>query len=369
MIRDMSNPFPPVDESDLTIVPIAKSETIPSSWYVDPQFHEFEQHAIFSKSWQLVGHSGRLQNPGDYLTGTVADNPVILVCGKDQKIRSFYNVCRHRGGPLAMDDSGSCTMLQCKYHGWTYQLDGSLRGVPRFDRVELFDPGNYGLIPLDHDEWEGLIFIRLGGEKNPLKTILSGIRERISPQTLANKKFHSRVVYDISCNWKVYVDNYLEGYHLPFVHPELCELLDYGQYKTEVFERYSLQHSPTTGTGNLYGESGTAFYYFIFPNLMLNILPRRLQTNLVVPVSHNKTRVLFDYYYDDTTSPDARRLIADDLSSSDKIQQEDIGICEQVQKGLNSFAYHKGRFSVDMEQGVYHFQTLLKAAYRSSLRK
>src|SRR5262249_10524854 len=150
-----------------------------------------------------------------------------------------------------------------------------------------------------------------------------------------------------NCNWKVYMDNYLEGYHVPYVHPELCKLYDYRNYTTEVHHYYSLQCSPLSGQENIYtrGEGG-AYYYCIFPNFMLNILPGRLQTNLVLPLAHNRTLVIFRYYYDDVTSPAALKMIEDDLRYSDRVQQEDMQICEHVQKGLESRAYDRGRFSV-----------------------
>lgn len=259
-------------------------------------------------------------------------------------------------------------MLQCQYHGWTYLLDGSLRGVPEFDRVELFDKKDYGLVPVQIDIWEDMIFINLSENPMPVASTFEGIPERIAPISLRSKKFYKRVTYDVKCNWKVYVDNYLEGYHLPYVHPELCNLLDYQKYVTETFEQYSLQHSPFTAQDNLYNTTaGEAYYYFVFPNFMLNILPGRLQTNLVQPVAHDRTRVIFDYFYDDIESAQALKMMAEDIAYSHRIQIEDIEICEHVQKGLASKAYDRGRFSVKCEQGVYHFQQLLKQAYREAV--
>lgn len=361
--------LPDYTNENLSIVPIERSETIPSSWYSNPQFDEFERHCIFASTWQYVGHLSSVENPGDYLTATVANNPIIVVRGRDNILRAFYNVCRHRGGPLAIDEQGHCNALQCKYHGWTYTLEGMLRGVPQFDRVELFDQKDYGLIPVNIDTWEGLVFVNFGSATNlvALQSIMEGIPERIAPMKLSSKKFYRRVNYDLNCNWKVYVDNYLEGYHLPFVHPDLCNLLDYQKYVTETFEYYSLQYSPFTGQENVYGsKDGEAYYFFVFPNFMMNILPGRMQTNIVSPLAHNRCRVVFDYYYDDITSHQARKMIEEDLGYSDHIQQEDIEICEHVQKGLESVAYNKGRFSVEMEKGVYHFQCLLKKAYKQN---
>jgi choline monooxygenase len=367
----------PLSEELLETVPIERAETIPSSWYTDPQFHDIDRECIFARTWQNVGHIGQVRNAGDALVATVAENPVLAVRGKDGVLRAFYNVCKHRGGPLATKD---CTVkvLQCQYHGWTYLLDGSLRGVPEFDRVELFDKKDYGLVPIHVDVWEGMVFVNLSENPQPLHSIFEGITERISPIELSTKKFCKRVNYEVNCNWKVYVDNYLEGYHLPYVHPELCNLLDYQNYVTETFEYYSLQYSPFTGKANLYtrGEGaaphpitneavrGEAFYYFVFPNFMLNILPGRLQSNIIVPLAHDRTLTIFDYYYDDIDSPQARKMIEEDVAYSDRIQKEDIEICEHVQRGLASKAYHRGRFSVKCERGVYHFQRLLKEAYK-----
>jgi len=375
----------PFLKRDLAIVPIERAHTIPSGWYTSPEQFEFDREAIFARSWQYLGASANLDGPGRYISSTVAGNPVLVVRGKDGVLRAFYNVCRHRGGPLVIDEAGECGMLQCKYHGWTYTLEGMLRGQPRFDRVELFDKKDFGLVPVDLAEWEGMLFARLepGGaagrvtrgvndraaSRETPATLLAPVHKKVPVGALAAKTFHRRATYDVACNWKVYVDNYLEGYHLPFVHPELCDLLDYAQYVTETFDSLSLQYSPFTGKETVYGAGdGEAYYYFLFPNFMLNILPGRLQTNLVVPVAYNRTRVVFDYYYDDTTGPGAAKRIGDDLAYSDRVQQEDIEICERVQEGLSSRAYDRGRFSVEMEEGVYHFQTLLRKAYKRAAR-
>ncbi len=296
---------------------------------------------------------------------SVAENPVVIVRDKSGGLRAFYNVCKHRGGPLATE-ACSAKMLQCKYHGWTYQLDGSLRGVPRFDRTELFDKKDYGLIPVHVETWEGMLFVNLADDPPPLETVLDGIPKRIAPIRLSEMMYHTQVVYEVACNWKVYIDNYLEGYHLPYVHPELCNLLDVKAYTTETFDQYSLQYSPLSEGDNLYQQSGgAAYYYFVFPNFMMNILPGRLQTNRVVPVTASTCRVVFDYYYENPAT--MGKVIADDLAYSDHVQEEDITICEHVQLGLASKGYDRGRFSVECEAGVHHFQALLKAAYKRAV--
>lgn len=352
---------------DLATVPLERAETIPSAWYVDPRFHDLDREAVFGRTWQHMGHVSQVPAAGDHVLATVAGNPVIAVRGKDRVLRGFFNVCRHRGGPLAMHD-GHGDMLQCQYHGWTYQLDGMLRGVPHFNRVELFDKKDYGLVPVPLDTWEGLIFANLADGAGPVGKHLRGAAERILPMRFPELRFARRVDYEVRCNWKVYVDNYLEGYHVPYVHPELMKLYDYQSYVTEVHDWYSLQVGPLSGADNVYGaRAGEALYYCLFPNFMLNILPGRLQTNLVVPLAADRCRVEFRYYYADVESPRARRLMDEDHEFSDKVQQEDIEICERVQEGLASRAYDRGRFSVAFESGVYHFQQLLKVAYRTWL--
>ena len=360
----------PINDDELRAAPVERASTIPSRWYTDPAFLEAEREWIFARSWQGVGHSAQVAEPGQFLTEEIAGEPVIVVRGSDGRLRAFYNVCRHRGGPLAVDREGCVRALQCKYHGWTYLLDGSLRGVPAMDRTELFDRKNYGLAPVQVAEWEGLVFVSLSNETPPLATFFAGIRERIAPLRLGELKFAGRVDYTVDCNWKVYVDNYLEGYHVPYVHPELARLYDYTRYITTAHEWYSLQHSPLTGD-NLYsrGGGGEAFYYCVFPNFMLNILPDRLQTNLVLPDGHARCRVIFQFFHADVTSAEARVRIADDIAYSDGVQAEDAGICAKVQLGLGSRAYDVGRFSVKYEVGVHHFQELVRDAYRRGVER
>ena len=361
---------PHIDALLLENTPIERAETIPSQWYVDEAFLPFDQRSVFEPYWQYAGHECQLPECGDYLNVRIGRESVVVVRDNNGAIQAFFNVCRHRGGPLVMDDCGHTKMLQCKYHGWTYTLEGSLRGVPRFNRVDLFDKKDFGLRGIDVATWQGLIFVRIQCEQgDPLDHALAGIAERIAPQRLDQLQFYRRVPYEIQCNWKVYVDNYLEGYHLPFVHPELCDVLDYGEYITETYPTYSLQYSPIRERETPYGApGGAAYYYFIFPNIMLNILPGRLQTNVVIPLTADRTLVLFDYFFADIDTEEAIQQIQADMQFSDRVQEEDVEICEHVQRGLSSQAYDRGRFSVECEQGVYHFHTLLKSAYRAAVQ-
>jgi choline monooxygenase len=348
---------------------LERSKTVPSAWYVHPAYHDLDRKYVFSRSWQYMCSLRQLSKPGDYVTDTIAGNPIIVVRDKENDLKAYYNVCKHRGGPLAMDACGHSSVLQCKYHGWTYLLDGSLRGVPRFDRTELFDKKDFGLSAIAVRDWQGMVFVCLEPEfAPPFEEVVAGISERISPIDLSSLLYHKRDLYSIKSNWKVYVDNYLEGYHIPLVHPDLMSVLDFRSYKTETEQYHSLQFSPLKDGDHTYGSSADqAFYYFIFPNMMLNIMPGRLQVNRVDAHALDACSTVFDYYYDSIEESDIEGRIASDLSFSDLVQAEDIEICEHVHRGLASNAYDQGRFSYDLEGGVHHFQQCLKRSYRAAL--
>lgn len=353
------------NKSDLKILPLEEAETIPSSWYTDHNIYNFELKNILSKSWNLVSHVSKIKSKGDFVVENLFGNSIIIVRSGDDEINAFYNVCRHRGGPIAAEN-GSCKIFQCKYHGWTYQLDGSLRGTPKFDGVKNFNSKEYSLKILPVLIVKGMIFISL--QESPLQdNYIADIFENgLVKEKIEKFNFYTRVNYKIKCNWKVYIDNFLEGYHLPYVHPGLSKIISSKEYKIETGEYHSLQSSLIIDD-TIYGN-GEAFYYFIYPNMMLNILPGRLQTNLVLPLSEEQTLVIFDYFYDDISTRNSEK-ISNDIRFSEEIQQEDINICERVQNGLKSFGYDRGRFSVQEEAAVHHFQNLLRKNIHQIIRR
>jgi len=355
-LQNTDSPFSPA--------PIEKAHTLPSECYTHPEWHQTDLTHVLTNRWQYVGHISQVSNPGDVLPMELLGQPVIIVRdGTD--IRAFFNVCKHRGGPMATEPE-NCKMLQCKYHGWTYKLDGSLRGVPKFKYAELFDKKDFGLTEIPLQEWEGMLFVRLGVPAEPLSQQIGGIAEVVAPTQIRDFVYHSRVSYRIACNWKVYADNYLEGYHIPHVHPDLCNLLDMDNYKTTVQGWQILQDSPLRDKESIYsGGNETAWYYFVYPNMMLNILPGRMQVNQILPIDAGTCVVHFDYYYTPDTLRQNPEMPAADRDYSEFVQAEDIHICEHVQKGLASHAYHRGRFSVETELGPWHFQELLKNDYLS----
>lgn len=354
-------------DPDLAPQSLAHATALPARFYVDPALAAEERTAIFDRSWQLIAHGCQLQNAGDHVVADLAGLPVLAIRGADHEIRVLHNVCRHRAGPIAQCDGLGAKSLRCRYHGWTYALDGQLKSAPEMGTAAEFDVTDIRLPQLKVQMWQGLVFAAVDPSPMPFDTLIAGIDARIGAQRgLERYGHHQRVGYDIACNWKVYIDNYLEGYHLPHVHPELNRMLDYRSYVTEISGWHSLQWSPLESDPALYG-SGDALYYWLWPNTMLNILPGRVQTNRVIPLAVDRCRVEFDFYYPADDSGQARARREADLKFSDDVQHEDLGICEDVQRGLSSGSYVAGRLNPLRESAVHHFQELLRRVYREAL--
>ncbi|MDQ7048851.1 MAG: aromatic ring-hydroxylating dioxygenase subunit alpha [Enterobacterales bacterium] len=348
--------------------PLDHAYALDAAFYRDNAILALENQHIFNSQWQLVGHTSQIQNIGDQLTIQIGDLPVIIVRKQKDELVALHNVCRHRAGPLSVEtsrvESEKPPVLRCQYHGWSYDLDGQLKTAPEMQSTKDFNPFEHHLPKANLEIWQNLIFVCIQKPQKTLNEMLKGIAPQIKPINLKTMQFHHRDEYLINCNWKVYMDNYLEGYHLPHVHPGLSRLLDYRQYTTKLYDDYSYQFSPldnqqNNNAGIYYGE-GSAHYYTIFPNLMLNILPGRLQTNVILPAGANQTRIIFDYYYSDLHSDNTQKLIEQDQNFSDEVQQEDIEICEKVQLGLNSGSYIAGPLCEKREQGLVHFQNLIR---------
>ncbi len=351
---------------DLAPQPLATATALPARYYVVVAMPALERQAIFDRSWQLVAHVSQLRDAGDHVVADLAGLPVIAVRGVDGVIRVMHNVCRHRAGPIAQCDGLAAKALRCRYHGWTYTLEGQLRSAPEMQDATDFDVADIRLPQLAVQVWQGLVFAAVDAAQAPdFAAFVAGIDARLGPDRgLQHYGRHNRVGYEIACNWKVYIDNFLEGYHIPHVHPELNRMLDYRSYETIISAWHSLQWSALESDASLYGN-GDALYYWLWPNTMLNILPGRLQTNRVVPLAVDRCRVEFDSYYAlDGDNDDSLARRDADLAFSDDVQHEDLGICEDVQRGFASGSYVPGRLNPLRESGVHHFHEMLRAAYR-----
>jgi choline monooxygenase len=361
----MPNPF----ESPQIDCDVARAWTLPSYLYTDPATFAAEKEKIFARSWQVVGHRDQVRNAGDYFTTELVGEPLLIVRGADGKLRGFYNVCRHRAGPPA-EGCGSRKLFRCGYHGWTYGLDGTLISATEIEGVEGFRAEDFALKPVRAEEWFGFIFVNLNpvnlnAQARPLRESLGELPTQAEKFDFAGMKLFERRTYDMKCNWKTYVDNYLEGYHLPSVHPGLNRELDFNAYVVEPYERHVRQFSPIRGaqpgdtTPRRYQEAGedlTTDYFWIFPNWMLNCYPDNISLNIVLPLEPERSLAIFEWYLPekDHSSPVAKASV----EFSDQIQIEDIGICEIVQKNLRSRSYSRGRFSVKQEKGVHAFHRM-----------
>lgn len=338
-----------------------RAHSLAAPFYCSSDVLALERRAVFGRHWQLVGAADAVAGRGDHAVTELGTTPVIVLRDDEGALRAFHNVCRHRGGPLAWCDGRGARALHCKYHGWTYGLAGRLRHAPEMSAATEFDAAAIALPQAAAGIWGPLLFAALPPDPIPLESVFEGVGTAAAGLALAR-----RVSYELPCNWKVYVDNFLEGYHLPHIHPGLNAVLDYRRYRIELGRWHSLQQSPLDGNDGPY-STGTACYYFVYPNTMLNLLPGRLQTNRVVPLDVARCRVDFDYYYPAATSASAQASQEQDQAFSDAVQAEDAAICAAVQKGLASGSYEPGRLSPAREAGVKHFHDLLRADYRAAL--
>jgi choline monooxygenase len=350
--------------------PLAQASTIPASWYTDSRIAELERLNVFSKTWQLVARTNQVQTPGQFIATTVAGEPVVVVRGNDNVLRAFYNVCRHHAAAVVTQSCGWASLLHCPYHGWNYGLDGSLKGMPEFEGVENFDRTKNGLVPIRVDTWECFVFINLDHEAAPLAEFLGGLVKRVAPLGIGRLHHFDSRTYSIHCNWKVYVDNFLDGgYHVPHLHKGLNSVLDYKQYTIENEDHYCLQSSPmvasnedaVTGAAR---KGDRAWYFWQYPNLMINCYEGYMDTNLVIPGDVDHCTVAFDFYFGDVSEA-SREYNEQSVSVGNRVQEEDLGICEDVQRGLKSRAYRAGRLSVRREAGEQLFHQLLAADLKS----
>ncbi len=366
----------PLDLSDYQYrESLAEAGTIPSRWYTDARFLELETERLFSRHWQPVGRTEMVARAGDFFTTELAGEPLVITRSKDGSLRGFFNVCKHRAGPVA-SGRGNRSSLQCRYHGWTYGLDGRLLSAPEFDGVAGWNKKDVCLTPVAVAQWGPVIYANLRPAAPSLESVLGPIMAEVEEKgiPIETMSFIERRDYIIDCNWKVYVDNYLEGYHIPIAHPGLFREVDYDNYFVETLSGYSKQHAPMRPASDVEAlnrdrrfmrteAEEEALYYWVFPNTMFNFYPDNMQLNVIIPLDHERTLTIFEWYFEQPGTGGGWESMQQSIAFSDEVQREDIEICETVQKGLRSRSYDVGRFSVKRENGVHHFHSLLYHAF------
>jgi len=346
---------------------ISKAETLPASFYRDPEIFEAIKSKIFYKSWHWLGHQDLVDNPRHAHPMVLLDNfmtePLVLTKDGEEKIHCLSNVCTHRGN-IVVNTSGKAKKLICGYHGRRFKLDGTFEHMPEFQETKDFPRACDKLhkFPLRH--WGPFLFAGLDPSFD-FQKVIDTLNERVGFLPIQEFKLDENRSKDyfVNAHWALYCDNYLEGFHIPFVHDDLNAVLDYGNYDTIIHEHLNLQIGYAEGTDTIYnlpvghidyGKKIAAYYYWVFPNMMFNFYPWGLSVNVVQPLEINRTKVSFySFVYD------ATKLNTGAGSILDKVEIEDEEVVEGVQKGVRSQFYKAGRFSPTREQGVHHFHSLL----------
>lgn len=325
---------------------IREAETLSSDFYTDSKYFELSKERIFAQSWQLIGIIDDFDNikPHTLLEGFL-DEP-ILITKQDQKINCLSNVCTHRGKVL-VENNCSAGGIICGYHGRRFDLNGKFLSMPEFEDVKNFPSEKDNLSKIPFDSWNNFVFASIN-PISPLSEFITEMQNTLGELNVEKSKFSSNKEYLIEANWALYCENYLEGFHIPFVHKSLNEELDFNSYTTEIFNYSSLQ------TGLDKNGKIAAYYFFVFPNLMFNFYPWGLSVNIVKPITKTSTKIEYWTFVNDESK--LNRGAGADLEA---VELEDQKVVESVQKGINSRFYEKGRYSPNREQGTHHFHRLI----------
>lgn len=342
-------------------LPISQAKTIPSDWYFSQDIYERELRTVFAKTWQVMSRTEDVSEPGSYIRTYLGSENALVLRDKAGEIRCLSNICRHRGTEIVKDTKGKLPCLNCRYHGWTYDLDGSLRKAPQFEGVEDFSPEKFSLPRFSVGIWGPYIFASQEKPHQDIGREYERISASVPAHVLKDYQFTRRVEYDLKCNWKVYVDNYLDGgYHVPSLHKALASVLDDSEYRIEPFESTVLQSAPMQagdrGDVNNVRKGNRALYWWAYPNLMLNFYEGVYDANIVVPTGPDTCKVIFDYFFEKGSDP---KWIEQSIAVAHQVQLEDIEVSESVQRGLRSTTYSQGRYSAKREAGDYLFHRLL----------
>lgn len=347
---------------------IRHAHTLPAAFYRSEQEFNLSAERIFAASWQWVAEASVADSPLQVWPFTllpgVLNEPLIFSCDANGHTHCLSNVCTHRG-KIIVEKAGKHRLLSCGYHGRCFGLDGKFRSMPEFNETANFPTPADNLTPISFASWLGLLFVSLQPAM-PFLSLMAPIEQKIGwlpLETLRYDPTHSKD-YEVAAHWALYCDNYLEGFHIPFVHPALNQAIAFDEYTYELFDYGNLQ-TGIAKTGEPcfqipeghpdYGKRIYAYYFWVFPNIMLNFYPWGLSLNVVEPLAFNKTRVRFrTYYFDNADTAERER------HSLDTTEMEDEAVVESVQAGIQSRFYQAGRYSPTQEQGVHHFHRLIQ---------
>jgi phenylpropionate dioxygenase-like ring-hydroxylating dioxygenase large terminal subunit len=339
--------------------------SLPWSWYTDPAVLQLERERIFRRSWQYVGHLGDVPDPGSFAATAVGDVPVVLVRDRDDTLRAFLNVCRHRGSIVCIG-SGKRETLQCPYHAWTYGLDGRLVAAPRAGKEGGIETDELGLVQLQLETWGPLVFVNPDREAAPLADFLDGLPELVAGAgiDLDALRFLQRSESELACNWKISAENFLECYHCPTAHPGFSAVMDVSPdaYHLETSAARMSQHTPPRpeprGTFDPTGEIERGQFHLLFPGTVVNVMPGRPNFSIgpIVPLDPERTYRYLDYFV--TEDADAT-WIEESLAFDAQVGAEDRALVERVQAGVRAGLIEDGRLLPESERLIAHFQALV----------
>jgi len=347
---------------DITI-----AQTLPPEFYTDEIIFQKIRKNIFERSWQLVTDTDNIKVSEDIFPFTFIENfieePLLFTRDKTDKIHCLSNVCTHRANLLVKNPTNSNQIL-CSYHGRRFDLAGKFRSMPECDGMKNFPSERDHLSSAPFAEWKKFLFASIN-PVFPFDELIKEMQERLYWLPFEQIYFEPSRSQDylIKANWALYCDNYLEGFHIPFVHKELAKVIDYGAYQSEIFKYSNLQIGIGKGGDDVfdipknspdYGKNIAGYYFWLFPNTMFNFYPWGISINIVKPIAVNLTKVSYRTYI-----WDASKLDKGAGGALEKVEREDQNIVENVQRGITSKLYHRGRFSPKMEQGVHHFHRLV----------
>ncbi|CAN5822025.1 aromatic ring-hydroxylating dioxygenase subunit alpha [soil metagenome] len=363
--------------------PVGSAHLLPPRVFHDPAIFAYEQEAWFATTWLCVGRDEDVAEPGTYLLARAAGESVMVVRGRDRRLRAFNNVCRHRGATILDDPegiSGRVVRLQCPYHAWTYDLDGSLRRAPHTEQIEDFASADYGLHSVRLETWQGFVFVNLSAAAPALTEYLADLPAHVERYAVGRLLRGRRIEYDVAANWKVIAENYSECYHCPGVHPQLNKLSPYdrgqnleskGPWAGGWMELIDEAHTMSTD-GASHGRPPLAgistedqrkiFYFVLWPNLLISLHPDYVMTHQVWPVDAEHSRVICEWFFEPET------MAAPDFGPSDAVDfwdltnRQDWAVCERQQEGTRSRAYVAGRYS-RMEDMVHAFDLMVADRY------
>jgi len=326
------------------------TETLPARWYSDPGVFDRERWPIFGSSWIHVAYDFQLRNNGDYVTENLAGWPIFIRRGDDGQLRGFYNLCPHRAGPIVWDGAGCRPNMVCRYHGWAFNTDGTLRNARDFGCPA---PDNMDLTPIQVGSFRGMVFVCLNPDVAPLHEWLGDFPKEVEQYPLESYTFHSRSSRLLDCNWKTYGDNFVEGYHLPTVHPAMSRDADAMHYEI-IFkgdDRWNIHVMPPRD------ESTFGVFGYFWPTFAFDVFPGGFAVERWLPRGHDKTELIFEYFFDDDAK-DVEEIV----KFSEEVADEDGRVVEHVQRNLNAGMYNTGFLSPKWEHALGVFHKLVRTA-------